>query len=61
MVARASGGIINVTWANVARRGVAGQAAYTVSKAAVERLTESLAYEMASRGIAVNNLRPAGC
>jgi len=59
MVERGSGGIINVTSANVARRGVAGQAAYSASKAAVERLTESLADEMASRGIAVNNLTPS--
>ena len=58
MVERGSGGIINVTSANVARRGVAGQAAYSASKAAVERLTESLTDEMASRGIAVNNLTP---
>ena len=38
--------------------GVAGQAAYSASKAAVECLTESLADEMASHGIAVNNLTP---
>ena len=58
MVEQGSGGIINVTSANVARRGVAGQAAYSAAKAAVERLTESLADEMASHGIAVNNLTP---
>ena len=58
MVERGSGGIINVTSANVARRGVAGQAAYSAAKAAVERLTESLADELASHGIAVNNLTP---
>lgn len=58
MVERGSGGIINVTSANVARRGVAGQAAYSASKAALERLTESLADEMAGHGIAVNNLTP---
>lgn len=56
MVEQGSGGIINVTSANVARRGVAGQAAYSAAKAAVERLTESLADEMASHGIAVINL-----
>lgn len=58
MVERGFGGIINVTSANVARRGVAGQAAYSAAKAAVERLTEALADEMASHGIAVNNLTP---
>ena len=58
LVEQGGGGIINVTSANVARRGVAGQAAYSAAKAAVERLTESLADEMASHGIAVNNLTP---
>lgn len=58
MVQRGRGTVINVTSSNVARRGVAGQAAYSASKAGLERLTESLAAELADRGIAVNSLTP---
>ena len=58
MMERGSGVIINVTSENVARRGRAGQAAYGASKAAVERLSESLADEVKDFGIAVNILYP---
>ena len=58
MVERHSGVIINLTSRNVARRGRAGQAAYGASKAAVERLSESLADEVKDSGIAVNILDP---
>ena len=58
MIERRSGTIINLTSRNVARRGRAGQAAYGASKAAVERLSESLADEVKEFGIAVNILDP---
>ena len=58
MVERRSGVIINLTSRNVARQGRAGQAAYGASKAAVERLSESLADEVKDFGIAVNILDP---
>jgi 2-deoxy-D-gluconate 3-dehydrogenase len=58
MVERGSGVIINITSNNVARRGVPGQAAYSASKAALERLTESLAEEFKASGIAINSLTP---
>ena len=58
MMERRSGVIINVTSMNVARRGRAGQAAYGAAKAAVERLSESLADEVKEYGIAVNILYP---
>ena len=58
MVERRSGVIVNLTSRNVARRGRAGQAAYGASKAAVERLSESLADEVKDFGIAVNILDP---
>ena len=58
MIERRSGVIVNLTSKNVARRGRAGQAAYGASKAAVERLSESLADEVKDYGIAVNILDP---
>ena len=58
MVERGSGVIVNLTSMNVARRGRAGQAAYGAAKAAVERLSESMADEMKEFGIAVNILDP---
>ena len=58
MVERGSGVIINLTSKNVARQGRAGQAAYGASKAAVERLSESLADEVKDLGIVVNILDP---
>ena len=58
MIERGSGVIVNLTSRNVARRGRAGQASYGASKAAVERLSESLADEVKDFGIAVNILDP---
>ena len=58
MIERRSGVIVNLTSKNVARRGRAGQASYAASKAAVERLSESLADEVKDFGIAVNILDP---
>ena len=58
MIERRSGVIVNLTSKNVARRGRAGQASYGASKAAVERLSESLADEVKDFGIAVNILDP---
>ena len=58
MMERGSGVIVNLTSKNVARRGRAGQAAYGAAKAAVERLSESLADEVRDFGIAVNILDP---
>ena len=58
MMERWSGVIINLTSHRLAQRGVAGQAAYAAAKAAVERLTESLAEEVKEYGIAANILHP---
>lgn len=58
MIERGSGVIINLTSRNVARKGRAGAAAYGAAKAAVERLTESMAEELIGNGIAVNSLDP---
>ena len=58
MMERRGGVIVNLTSKNVARRGRAGQASYAASKAAVERLSESLADEVTDFGIAVNILDP---
>ena len=58
MMERGSGVIINLTSKNVARRGRAGQSSYGAAKAAVERLSESLADEVKDYGIAVNILDP---
>ena len=58
MMERRSGVIVNLTSRNVARRGRAGQASYGAAKAAVERLSESLADEVKDFGIAVNVLDP---
>jgi NAD(P)-dependent dehydrogenase (short-subunit alcohol dehydrogenase family) len=53
-----AGRIINVG-ANAALRGAAGMGPYTASKAAVHRLTESLAEELKDSGITVNAVLPS--
>jgi NAD(P)-dependent dehydrogenase (short-subunit alcohol dehydrogenase family) len=60
MVERGSGNVINVSSGAVtlpeitAQLGIIG---YTVSKAAVEKLTETLAIELAPKGVSMNCLR----
>lgn len=58
LIARGGGSIVNVG-ANAAARAGAGMGAYAASKAAVARLTESLAEEMKDRGIRVNAVLPS--
>lgn len=60
MIEQGSGAIVNVSSGAVTDAQVAADLdiiAYTVSKAAVETLTETLALELQPRGIAVNCLR----
>jgi citronellol/citronellal dehydrogenase len=60
MLERGSGRVVNVSSGAATDPAVAaelGIIAYAVSKAAVESLTQSLAIELAPRGIAVNCLR----
>lgn len=57
MVDRGGGSIVNVS-AGAARSGPAGLAAYSASKAAVLRLTESLSKETKTRGVRVNAILP---
>jgi NAD(P)-dependent dehydrogenase (short-subunit alcohol dehydrogenase family) len=59
MLERGSGRIINVSSA-LADRCLEGLSAYTVSKAALERLSSTLALEVKGRGIVVTTLRPGG-
>ena len=58
MVEQGSGAIINMSSGTVASKGRAGQAAYCASKAALERLSESIAEDVKEYGIAVNILSP---
>ncbi len=57
MLERGTGKIINVA-ARAALAGTAKQAAYTASKSAVVRLTESMAAELKHQGINVNCVLP---
>ena len=58
LVARGGGRIVNVG-ANAAGRAAAGMGPYAASKAAVARLTESLAEETKDLGITVNAVLPS--
>ncbi len=57
MLSQGSGKIISVA-ARAALEGKANMAAYTVSKSAVIRLTESMAAELKDKGITVNCILP---
>jgi NAD(P)-dependent dehydrogenase (short-subunit alcohol dehydrogenase family) len=54
----AAGRIVNIG-ANAALKSAAGMGAYTASKAAVHRLTESLADELKDQGVTVNAVLPS--
>jgi NAD(P)-dependent dehydrogenase (short-subunit alcohol dehydrogenase family) len=58
MLGRNHGRIVNVA-SRAALRGDAGHAAYSASKAAVVRLTESMDAELKDRGVNVNCVMPA--
>jgi NAD(P)-dependent dehydrogenase (short-subunit alcohol dehydrogenase family) len=58
MLARATGTIVNVS-SDTARAPQAGQGAYAASKAAVAAFSESVAHEVADRGVHVHVLYPA--
>ena len=58
MLGQSSGKIINVA-ARAALAGMANMGAYTASKAAVMRLTESMALELRDKGINVNAVMPS--
>ncbi|MBI2846780.1 MAG: SDR family NAD(P)-dependent oxidoreductase [Chloroflexi bacterium] len=57
MIAKGSGCIVNIS-SLAARRSVPTWSAYSVSKAAIERLTKTLALEVEEYGIAVYALAP---
>ena len=57
MAQRGSGSIVAVS-AKSAARGVANMAAYCASKSALQRLVESMAAELAPRGVHVNSIAP---
>ena len=58
MLARRSGIVVNVS-SDSARAPEAGQSAYAASKAAVSAFSESVAHEVAGRGVHVHVLYPA--
>ena len=57
MLERGSGRIINIS-SGIAKSSIKGLGAYSASKAAVERLSETLAAEVESSGVMVTVLRP---
>jgi len=59
MVARGQGGKIVVVLAKAALKGQAKAAAYTASKAAAQRIVESMAFELRDLGINVNAVLPS--
>ena len=59
MVARGAGGKIVVVLAKSALKGSARNAAYTASKAAAQRIVESMALELRDLGINVNAVLPS--
>jgi NAD(P)-dependent dehydrogenase (short-subunit alcohol dehydrogenase family) len=59
MVANATRGKIVVVLARAAYKGAANTGAYTASKAAAQRLVESMAAELRDKGINVNGVAPS--
>lgn len=59
MVARVGGGRIVVVLARAALKGSKNHAAYTASKAAAQRVVESMAAELLDTGITVNAVMPS--
>lgn len=59
MLDRGSGAIVNIASAS-GLRAIPGAAAYSTSKAAVIMFTRAVAKEVASRGVRVNAVSPAG-
>ncbi len=57
MVSRGSGIVVNVS-SDTARAPEPGQGAYAASKAAISAFTESVAHEVANRGVSVHVLYP---
>jgi NAD(P)-dependent dehydrogenase (short-subunit alcohol dehydrogenase family) len=59
MVARGKGGRIVIVLARAALKGQKGSAAYTASKAAAQRIMESMALELRDHAIHVNGVMPS--
>jgi len=59
MVERGTAGSIVVVLARAALKGAKNQAAYTASKAAAQRVVESMAAELLDYGIRVNAVMPS--
>lgn len=57
MLEKGNGRIINVS-SGAANRNIVGASAYTVSKAALERFSDSLATELKGSGVVVTTFRP---
>ena len=56
-LAKSKGSVVNIS-STLARASIPGGAAYSASKAAVERLTSALAVELGPMGISVNAVAP---